>query len=177
MKLLPVPDVRQDTVYTCGPSSLQAVFGYYGEEHFEKDLAELCGSDPENGTNPRDLVRVARQLGFQAELKDRLTLQDLEKAVDQDIPVIVAAQAWRDEEDKNKPWSQIWNSGHYMVVIGMDEKNVYFEDPSIFASKGVMERKEFLERWHDVDDRPYEQSGIFIKGKPPSPPPTFIHVD
>lgn len=32
INLINLPDVRQATDYTCGPSSLQAVLMYYGEE-------------------------------------------------------------------------------------------------------------------------------------------------
>jgi len=46
--------------------------------------------------------------------------------------VIVNGQAWRD--DSGIPWANEWEDGHYMVVIGLDEKNVYFEDPSILAA-------------------------------------------
>jgi len=106
-----------------------------------------------------------------------LTLDDLQKSLDAKVPVIIEAQAWRDDVDKDKPWKDIWNSGHYMVVIGMDDKNVYFEDPSIFASKGAIPRDEFLDRWHDVDDRQYIHSGIFISGKAPNPPAAYIPVE
>ena len=93
-RVLAVPDVRQDKDYTCGPSSLQAVLGYYGEEAFEEDLAAECHADPENGTNPRDLVRVAKEHGFQANLRDHLELKDLEQSVEAGVPVIIAAQAF-----------------------------------------------------------------------------------
>ena len=178
VQVLRVPDVRQDEDYTCGPSSLQAVLGYYGEEHFESDLAKLCKADPQEGTPPAHLAKAARELGFQAEVKENLTLQDLEKSVQEGVPVIIAAQAWRDDKDKDKPWGEIWDSGHYMVVIGMDAKNIYLEDPSIFQSKGVIEKSEFLERWHDIDyNVPCNRLGIFIRSDKHEPMPTVLHVD
>ena len=178
VELLRVPDVRQDENYTCGPSSLQAVLGYYGEEHFEADLAEQSHADPEEGPPPANLAKTARELGFQAEIKEHLTLEDLEKSVKEGVPVIIAAQAWRDDNEKDKPWKEIWDSGHYMVVIGLDNKNVYFEDPSIFHSRGVIPRDEFLDRWHDIDyNQPCNNLGIFIHGKEPKPFPPTMHVD
>jgi predicted double-glycine peptidase len=92
--------------------------------------------------------------------------------------VIIAAQAWRDDAEKDKPWKDIWDSGHYMVVIGLDKKNVYFEDPSILQSRGFMPREEFLERWHDVDyNVPCNHLGIFVHGDGPKPFPPVVHVD
>lgn len=177
MQILRLPDVRQTTDYSCGPTALQAVLGYYGEEHFERDLMELCQADPQEGTPPGRLAEAARKLGFQAEVRQNLTLKDLEDSIEAKVPVMVAAQAWRNEDQLQTPWEQIWDSGHWMVVVGLDSEHVYFEDPSILGSLGSIPRQEFLQRWHDVDDKPFLQGGVFISGKPPCPPPAVLHVD
>jgi uncharacterized protein len=174
-KLLPLPLTRQAYTFDCGPDALQSVLMYYGEEYLLSELMEKCHTTSE-GTNPRDIVRVAHELGFEAEVKENLTIEDLKKSVDNKVPVIIDCQAWRDGEDLEKPWSEVWDSGHYMSVIGVDDKYVYFMDPSLLGSRGVIPRKEFEERWHDIDEKKYFQSGIFIYGKKPSPPPTYIHV-
>ncbi|MGV8123311.1 MAG: cysteine peptidase family C39 domain-containing protein [Candidatus Xenobiia bacterium LiM19] len=173
--LLPVPDTRQSVDYSCGASAFQAVLMYYGEEYMESSLMNMLGTTT-NGTNPKDIVRVANDLGYNAELKENLTIEDLEASVKKGVPVIVDGQAWRDGEDLDKPWGNVWESGHYMVVIGTDKKNVYLEDPSLLGSKGVIPREEFVERWHDYDDKKYYQMGIFITGKKASPPPPFAQI-
>lgn len=175
--LLPVPDVRQSTVYSCGASALQAVLMYYGEEFREDELMVMLGTDCEDGTTPAAMMALACKLGYQTELKENLTLVDLEESLGRGVPVIVAAQAWRETEQPE--WSQRWDDGHYLVVIGLDGKNVYFEDPSLLASRGVIPRAEFETRWHDVeaDGRRYQGLGLFIWGKPPRPAPAFLHVD
>ncbi len=175
-EILPVPDTRQSTEYSCGASALQAVLMYYGEEFGENELMDKLKTTY-NGTNPRDITRVARELGFQAELRENCTLEDLEKSIKLKVPVIVSGQAWREGDDLKKPWKDVWDSGHYMVIVGLDEKNVYFEDPSLLGSKGFMPREEFLDRWHDVDEKKYLQLGIFITGKKPAPPPPFMHIE
>jgi predicted double-glycine peptidase len=174
-KCLPLPLTRQAFYYDCGPDALQSVLMYYGEEYVLSELMEMCHTTPE-GTNPRDIVRVARELGFEVEMKENLTVDDLKKAYENKVPVIIDCQAWRDGEDLQKPWSEVWDSGHYMSVIGVDDNYVYFMDPSLLGSRGVIPRKEFEERWHDIDEKKYFQSGIFIYGKKPSPPPAYIHV-
>jgi len=174
---LPVPDTYQGTDYSCGASALQAVLMFWGKEYGETELMDKLHTDPKDGTNPRDIVRVAQDLGLKAELRDNLALSDLEAPLKHGLPVIVALQAWRDGEDMNRPWSEVWESGHYMVLIGMDEKNLYFEDPSLLGSRGFIPRTEFVERWHDVDDRKYVHSAIFFDGAKPAPPPPFIHVE
>ena len=181
-----VPDGRQDRNYSCGAVALQTVLTYWkGQEYFEEELIELLHTT-ENGTLPEDIVRVAKEEGLSAELKEHMTIEELEKLVGEGIPVIVDGQAWRDDTDKEKPWTEVWESGHYMVVIGFDKENVYFEDPSLFGSRGVMTREEFNDRWHDYEGpvpfnektaRVYNHTGIVIKGDKPSPPPQFVHID
>lgn len=176
--LLRLPDVRQTCDYSCGPTALQAVLGYYGEEHFEQDLMQLCKADPQEGTPPERLAEAARSLGFQAEIRQNLTLDDLQKSIESGVPVMVAGQAWRNEDQLQTPWTSIWDSGHWMVAVGIDDQNVYLEDPSILGSLGSMPRQEFVQRWHDIDaDKPFLQGGVFVSGKTPAPPPLVLHVD
>jgi predicted double-glycine peptidase len=175
--LLPVPDTRQCTDYSCGASALQAVLMYWGIEYREDELMSRLHTDPENGTNPKEIVRVAGEEGLKAQLRENVSLNDVRSSIDKGNPVIIDCQAWREGDDLQKPWRDIWDSGHYMVVVGMDDKNVYFEDPSILGSVGWIARPEFEERWHDIDDHAYDHGAIFIEGDRPHPPPALLHVD
>lgn len=170
-----VPDVRQPNNYSCGPTSLQAVLAYYGVDKRIDELIILTKSS-ENGTPPENIVEAARQLGFQAQLKENMTLNDLESYLDQGIPVIINCQAWRESEI---PWSEDEEDGHYMVVIGIDQKNVYLEDPKVMGSRGMIPCQEFLDRWHDQSTRnpkiKYYHLGIIINGSFNQQPP-FIRV-
>jgi predicted double-glycine peptidase len=170
-----VPYVRQSTNYTCGAAALQAVLARWGIDEREDRLIARLHSTPENGTHPADIVRVARDFGLRAELREALTLDDLKDALDRDVTAIVDLQAWRVEEDR-RPWTELWDDGHYMVLIGMDGKNLYFEDPSLLGSRGFIPRQEFLDRWHDYEgeppldaaDRKYVHMAIFIQGDKPA---------
>ncbi len=55
--------------------------------------------------------------------------------MNQGTHIIVNAQAWTDDQ----------NDGHYMVVIGVDNENVYFEDPAVLGSRGYISNQEFLD--------------------------------
>ncbi|WP_269849491.1 C39 family peptidase [Methanosarcina horonobensis] len=72
-------------------------------------------------------------MGFRAEVRENLTLDDLKKSIEEGVPVIVEGQAWKEE---NQTWEMNEN-GHYMVVIGVDSKNVYLEDPGYLAAEGM----------------------------------------
>ncbi|MBN2058629.1 MAG: C39 family peptidase [Candidatus Saganbacteria bacterium] len=177
-----VPDVRQAEHYSCGAASFQAVMNYYGKDSFESDLRTMLGTSASHGTYPWDMVRVAKQLGFDAEWKDNLTLSDLEAALRQGIPVIVDAQRYT---APNTAWKDSWipEAGHFMVVIGIDDRNVYLEDPFLLGSRLVMPRQDFSDCWHGYESsmplppnaKKYHHVGVIIRGTPPAAArPEFI---
>ncbi|HSD58196.1 MAG TPA: C39 family peptidase [Methanotrichaceae archaeon] len=182
--LLPgVPDTRQSTEYSCGAAALQAVLSYWGRDVGEEDLRELLNTDPESGTYPEDILRVASELGLEAEYRENSTLEEIETSVSQGVPVIVDCQAWRSPASGNVSWADDWVDGHWMVIIGLDDENVYFEDPYILGRRGFMSRQEFEERWHNP--RGWDESdtvkqihlGIFIRGENSTTIRPFRHVD
>lgn len=176
--LLDVPDVRQATDYTCGPSALQAVLGYWGIEVREDEVAKACHATPADGTNRHSLIRVANAYGLRTIAKSPMTTADLKAALRQGYPVILAVQAW--SETPNKDYRQEWEDGHYVVAIGYDRDRLYVEDPSILGSRGWLTFQELDRRWHDSDFGPqdhYRRLGIVCIGKRRAPLPTSIHMD
>jgi uncharacterized protein len=183
LTLFKMPDTRQSVEYSCGAASFQAVLGYWGRDIGEEDLMELLNTDPDSGTYPDDIIRAAREMGFEAKYSENLTLADLETSLRDGVPVMVDCQAWRSVSEYNESWDDEWDNGHWMVVIGIDENNVYFEDPYILGSRGFMTRQEFLGRWHNMrgldDDDMVEQvhMGIAISKDSPTSHQNFRHVD
>ncbi len=179
--LLNVPDVRQPTNFSCGPTSLQAVLAYYGTDKRVDELMNLTNTS-ENGTTPEGIARAADDLGFSAEVKENMTLQDLMDNLNQGTPIIVACQAWKDNNTGN--WTNDTEDGHYLVVIGMDDQNVYFEDPAILGSRGYIPLQEFLERWHDQYLNPQTGNnttvnhlGIVVTGGQPVSLSPFMKIE
>lgn len=180
-----VPDVRQSTDYSCGAAALQSVLLYWGHEYMETDLMKMLRTTADSGTQPSDIVRVAQELKLNVELRQNMTYQDLERIIDKNIPVIICAQAWREGENLEKKWSDIWNAGHYMVIIGYDQNNIYLEDPWLLTQIAYIPRAEFLDRWHiyegeaplDDSDTKMFQMGILIKGKQPVIPPKLFRLE
>jgi predicted double-glycine peptidase len=174
-----VPDVRQAENYSCGASSLQAVMSYYGLNAMESDLRGILNTSPSHGTYPWDMVQAARGMGFDAEWKENLSLNDLESALREGTPVIIDGQRFY---KPNSTWEDTWDAGHYMVVIGMDDRNVYLEDPYILGSRLNMTRDAFLASWHDYESeipvpagaKKYYHLGVFIRGTPPQERPEYI---
>jgi predicted double-glycine peptidase len=177
--LMGVPDVRQAEFYSCGASSFQAVMNYYGKDSFESDLRVMLNTTPTHGTYPWDMVRVAQQQGFEAEWKENLTVNDLEASLRQGVPVIIDGQRVRALDGT---WENSWDAGHYMVVYGLDDRNVYLEDPYLLGSRLNMTRETFVASWHDYeseipvppDAKKYYHLGVFIYGTPPAVRPAFV---
>jgi len=143
-------ETRQSTEYSCGASSLQAVLSYWGKNVDEAELMQLLGTTPEEGTYPEAILRVARSLGFEAELKENVKLAEVKRVTDRGEPVMVLGQMWRSGVPGDAPMSEEWDSGHWFIVLDVDNDYVYFEDPYTRMGKGFMPHELFEESWHNV---------------------------
>jgi hypothetical protein len=176
-------ETRQSTEYSCGASALQAVLSYWGKDLDEEELMKLLHTTPETGTYPEDIEQVARSLGFDAEVKENLTLDELEQATAKGNPVIVLGQAWRSRKESDIAVTEDWANGHYIVVLAVDQDYVYFEDPYVRMGKGFMPRRTFEDYWHTAMGGDLEKApklirlGIFIRGEKPAQPQRFNDVD
>ena len=161
----------QSTGCSCGSSALQAVLSHWGKDVAEADLLKLMHVDPEAGTRPKDIVRGARLLGFDAELKENLTLDEVERRTANGDPVIALGQVWRSQKRGVSKVADVWDGGQYIVILGVDKDYVYFHDPYVRMSKAFVPRKTFEEHWHRAmggnrDNRSeLVRLGIFIRGQ------------
>jgi predicted double-glycine peptidase/uncharacterized membrane protein len=174
MKRFPLlTSTRQSTEYSCGASALQAVLSYWGKDVEEQELMQRLHTSAETGTYVGDIARVAREFGFSAEVKEDLTLPDLHAALTKGIPVIVCGQAWRSREDSDKSAQEDWEDDHYIVVLGMDKKYVYWQDPFAKRASAFISHRLFEESWHNVrgitasDKKKQVHLGVFISGDSP----------
>jgi predicted double-glycine peptidase len=151
--LIRVPTVRQSTNYTCGVAALMSVLQYWGVEYREDALKEELGAkfcNPDLGTNHLRILEFAKEQGFEAIKHLNLGLDNLKKMIDLGKPVMIALQAWA-EDPQTVNWKEDYEDGHYVVVIGYDDQNVFFMDPSTLGNYVYVPTQEFLDRWHDED--------------------------
>jgi predicted double-glycine peptidase len=143
------PTFRQTTNYTCGAACVKVVLEYMGLDYGEMDLAKLLKSNKDDGTNFNEMAKFIRKHGAYTSLSP-MTVDDLKVCINDNAPVIVAIQAWNEED--NHDYSTEWSDGHYVVVIGYDDENnrLYFEDPSD-DKRNYLPVEEFKKRWHDHD--------------------------
>ncbi len=143
------PNLIQTLHYDCGATALLSIFVHFGEYTDVKDLKRESQTR-KSGTTPERLVEVCLKHGIKANFSENMTISDLEKNIDKDLPVLISIQI------KRKPFKDIeniWSKGHFVVVIGYDDENFYFADPK-FPFITFLKRQELDERWHDSDNYP-----------------------
>ncbi len=86
--------------------------------------------------------------------KNAMTVQQLEEAINAGTPVIALTQAWTFSSDADydvNEYEKAWYSGHYVVITGYDDDNIYLMDPYNMGHYAFVPRAEFMKRWHDYD--------------------------
>jgi hypothetical protein len=136
----------QETLHRgyCGPATLKIVFSYYGLEKTEQELAQLCGIDKNLGTDDKTVKRAAEQLGFKVEIKNFADYGDIQDWLEKGVPVIVD---WFTRGRSDYDDSEVAD-GHYSVVMGLDEENIYLQDPEIGGVRTIT-RDDFMKVWFD----------------------------
>jgi len=142
------PKCMQRKGYSCGAAVFRILCKYFKVgPKTEKDCMKLLKTNCKRGTEYIEIVRNAVELGLHVKVKMDMDLSELKQYLDEKIPIICSIQAWGNPANYDRAIH-----GHYVIAIGYDQENIYFEDPSIFTpSRGYLGKKEFLERWHDID--------------------------
>jgi predicted double-glycine peptidase len=163
IKLMQFPELRQAWDFDCGISCFQGVLFYYGFNVREADLVQELNVDPEIGVEPSTLINTAKRYGLKAFAKENMTIEDLKRNIDNGIPTLLIVQAWPDEP---VDWENEYEWSHYVVAIGYDERNIYFEDPASII-RAWLGFEELNKRWHTYVDqeRKAQHYGIAFFGK------------
>lgn len=142
----------QETLHDsmCGPASLKIVLGYLGVEKEEQELAVLVGKT-DLGTNDAGIKQAAESLGFNVVIKNESSFADLQEWLNKGIPPIVN---WFTRGRSDYTDSEVAD-GHYSVVSGLDESNIYLQDPET-GKERIIKRADFMRVWFDY-------TGEFIK--------------
>jgi len=162
-KIIDYPSFRQSTNYSCGVSQTQAALVYCFGSKYDNPESKFFKSlhvTKSGGVDPETIVSFLKSKGCNVE-SQVLSTQELKDNIDKDQPIIICIQAW----GKQKDYSDIYKEGHYVTVIGYNDKGFIFEDPSISTGRGFINYDDLDSRWHDVDKagKKYNHLGIIIK--------------
>jgi len=142
----------------CGPASLKIVLGYYGLEKSEKELAKLCQHDKNLGVDDEKIKKAAESLGFKVSVKNNSRFKDIEKWLDKKVPVIVN---WFTKGRQDYSESEVAD-GHYSVVVGLDNKYIYLQDPEIGKIRKI-KRYDFMKVWFDFNGEYIKPNELIIR--------------
>jgi ABC-type bacteriocin/lantibiotic exporter with double-glycine peptidase domain len=158
-KILPVKPF-QETLHAgmCGPASLKIILAYYGIEKSEQELAEICRTDSDLGTDDQGLEKAAEQLGFKVEIKNESTFEDIEGWIDRGVPVIVNwfTRGRVDYDDSSVA------DGHYSVVVGLDDDSIFLQDPET-GSLRTLDREDFMTVWFDFTGKYIQPEELVLR--------------
>jgi predicted double-glycine peptidase len=171
VNVVPVPIVQQRQCFSCGAAATLLLLRYWRVDAYarveESVLYEPLHTTNARGTEPEPMVELFRANGLEANYRHGdVPVEDLERAVDRREPPIVDLQAWLDFPS---PWSETWDAGHYVVMVGYDAEHLFFVDPSRATPGGYayLPRAGLEERWHDLAgerDAPHHHMAIFVRG-------------
>ncbi len=142
----------------CGPASLKILLSYYGIEKDEKELANLCGAKKDLGTDDQGIKKAAESLGFKVEIKNNSSFADIEKWLDKNVPIIVN---WFTRGRADYPDSETAD-GHYSVIVGLDDKFIYLQDPEIGKMRKI-KRDDFMRVWFDFSGELIKPEELIIR--------------
>jgi predicted double-glycine peptidase len=167
-----VPVVKQRTDFSCGTAAALSLLRLWRHaEYATVDEARLyvpLQTTERDGTEPEPIIAYLRGVArLDADYSHGdVTLAQLERALDAGAPPMVDLQCWRDD---GKPWSDVWDAGHYAIFVGYDAEHLFFMDPSVLTpgAYAFIPRAELAERWHDLsgpaNSRLYNMA-LFVRG-------------
>lgn len=170
---LPLPILIQTTSYTCGSTSTAALLQGFGFAVTEMSMTEELHSNNEVGTYYGEIVSALLRRGFSASARNGWTISQIREVLVRGGVVMVCYQAWKEDDG---PWVLRWQDGHYSVVIGLDDTNIFLMDPSQDDGYfGYIPLVEFEARWRDIDGTdatgvPVVRFGISVERSDPSLP-------
>ena len=97
------------------------------------------------------------------------TIEDIKKYIDEGHPILVSLQAWAEDYLTISEWRSNYDDGHYAIVVGYNDKVIFFADPSSFH-RTWLKHSEFMARWHDKDletGEKLEQFAMVLLGRDP----------
>jgi len=166
--MIDIHSLRQTYDFDCGTKALQTLMTYYGVMVREDALLKELGTDA-MGTSIEKMRSVAEGYGFEVRAGQGWTLDDLKRYIDMGHPIIVSLQAWASDYLTMKEWKVNYEDGHYAIVIGYNDRVIFFEDPASFH-RTWLKHNEFLARWHDrdmVSGETLERFAMVLLGRDP----------
>jgi ABC-type bacteriocin/lantibiotic exporter with double-glycine peptidase domain len=143
-KVLPVTHHRQKADGYCLPACAQMVLDYLGFPRSQEVLAHQLGLRPSLGV-PAPHIKNLNSPDL-AVVYESGTLDTVQKWLDETTPVIVFVQA-----GELPSWFG-HRFQHAVLVVGLDEEQVYLLDPAVEGGVTAVSRGDFMLAWDEMDN-------------------------
>ena len=139
---LKVPHILQSNDGYCLPACASMVLAYWQTPIPQEKIADLMDAN-EYGV-PGSRIRRLENWGYKVVYRPA-TLNELSNWIEQGIPPIVLV-----ETDFLEYWAL--GTTHAVVLVGLDEQFVYFNDPAFATTPQQASLDGFLAAWAEMDD-------------------------
>lgn len=143
-RILNVTHSRQETETGCLAACAQMVLDYLGIRRSQDELARHMHSIPHVGTVGRNILNL--QSSELHVVYTQGTLEHLRAWLAQEVPVIALVQT------AELPYWDKVEARHAVVVVGLDEENVYLLDPARDPDVITVSRGDFALAWEEWMD-------------------------
>lgn len=159
INLLPIKPF-QETLHQnmCGPATLKMIFDYYGIEKSETEITKMCGAKEGLGVDGKGIKQAAESLGLKVEIKNNSTFEDIQYWLNKKVPIIVN---WFTRGRADYDDSEVAD-GHYSPVVGLDDENIYIQDPEIGKLRKI-NRDDFMKVWFDFTGKYINPKELIIR--------------
>jgi len=132
--MLEIPYYKQEEDYTCGPTAVKMVLGFYGVKESVENLKNKCHVSETKGTTRANMIKVLKNFGLHVHAHADASLEEVGELLKKRKAVVV---------NFREPSS---NEGHYAVVRGFKGGKIFLRDPYNGADFSI-KTKEFIARW------------------------------
>ena len=152
---LKVPFYKQEHESWCGPAVVQMISEYYSISRLQSNLANSMRTD--EVTTCGMLVKLFEDFGFRTIVKKEDEYDDIYSYVHETVcldknPLVVLQRLNTDDQV----------NGHYRIIVGLDDKRVYFLDSTIGLISATKE--DFNNLWKKNQN--VEDDNVTIMPKP-----------
>ncbi len=131
-----VPYFKQDTNYSCGPTSVQMILRYFRIVNSENDLIKKLKTENQKGTSQKKIIEIFQKNHLFCYTNNNSSIEEIKNFLKRKLPVLVN---YVDKEKKE---------GHFAVIIGIKEEKIILNDPW-YGEDFEIDISEFKNRWRD----------------------------
>ena len=141
--LLQVPHYKQSRGGSCLPAATRMILDFLGYPLSEAELAQRLGT--KSFGTPAPNLRRLEEIGFSV-VYGSGALSNIKDYIQKGIPCLAFVQTG------DLPyWGE--NTAHVIVIVGIDDDNIYINDPAFEIAPQSVPLDYFLLAWSEFDHR------------------------